>query len=123
MFAGRFARQLARALNGRPAQLGPAALRWTVTIATWAGALLMLDSGIIHLRLWADGGYRGIAVIGPLFLVQGVAGILLAVVLGVFRRLWLMVAGAVLLAGAAVLLAAGRPRSGARTVRVWPPAG
>jgi len=32
-------------------------------------------------------------------------------------------AGAVLLAGAAVLLAAGRPRSGARTVRVWPPAG
>ncbi len=31
-------------------------------------------------------------------------------------------AGAVLLAGAAVLFVAGRPRSGARTVRVWPPA-
>ncbi len=164
VFSGRFARQLARGLNGRPGQLGPAALRWTVNIATWAGALLVLDSGIIHLRLWADGGYRGIAVIGPLFLVQGVTGILVAVVLGVFRRLWLMVAGAilmaatatglllsvhiglfgyreslavpyagmslvaeaagaVLLAGAAVLLAAGRPRRGVRTVRVWPPAG
>jgi hypothetical protein len=32
-------------------------------------------------------------------------------------------AGAVLLAGAAVLLAAGRLGFGARTVRVWPPAG
>ena len=164
VFAGRFERQLVRALNRRPAQLGPAALRWTVNIASWAGALLMLDSGIIHVRLWADGGYRGIAVIGPLFLVQGVAGILLAVVLGVFGRLWLMAAGAVLmaataaglllsvngglfgyreslavpyagvslveeaagavlLAAAAVLVAAGRPRSVARTVRVWPPAG
>ncbi len=161
--AGRFAHQLARALNGRPGQLRPAALRWTVNIVTWAGALLMLDSGIVHLRLWADSGYREIAVIGPLFLAQGVAGILLAVVLAVFRRRWLMVAGAVLmaataaglllsvhvglfgfreslavpyagrslvdeaagavlLAGAAVLLVAGRPRSGARTVRVWPPA-
>jgi hypothetical protein len=32
-------------------------------------------------------------------------------------------AGAVLLAGAAVLLAAGRLRSGARSVRVWPTGG
>jgi hypothetical protein len=161
--AGRFARQRARALNGRPGQLGRAALGWRVNNVTWAGALLMLDSGIIHLRLWADSGYRDIAVIGPLFLAQGVAGILLAVVVGIFRRLWLMVAGAVLmaataaglllsvyvglfgfreslavpyagmslveeaagavlLAGAAVLLVAGRPRSVAHTVRVWPPA-
>lgn len=101
VFAGRFARELARALSCRPAQLRPAALRWTVNVLTWAGALLALGSGIIHLRLWADGGYQGIAVIGPLFLVQGVAGALLAVALAGFRRLWLMVAGAALLAATA----------------------
>ena len=161
--AGRFARQRARALNWRPGQLGRAALGWTVNIVTWAGALLLLDSGIIHLRLWAGSGYWDIAVIGSLFLAQGVVGILLAVVVGILRRPWLMVAGAVLmaataaglllsvyvglfgfreslavpyagmslveeaagavlLAGAAVLLVAGRPRSVAHTVRVWPPA-
>jgi hypothetical protein len=100
--ADRLPRRVARALNGRPAQLTPSALRWTVNVLILAGALLMLDSGVIHVRLWADGGYRGIAVIGPLFLVQGVAGILLAVALGVFRRLGLIIAGAGLMAATAV---------------------
>jgi len=35
VFAGRFARELARALNCRPVQLRPAALRWTVNVLTW----------------------------------------------------------------------------------------
>ena len=79
-------------------------MRWIVNGVTWAGALLVLASAVIHLRLWADGGYQGIAVIGPLFLAQGVAGILLAVALGVFRRLGLIWRGAMLAATAVGLL-------------------
>ncbi len=63
---------------------------------------------MIHLQLWSD-GYRDISVIGPLFLIQGIASIALALVLVVFRRLVLLAAGAVLLAATAVglLLSAG----------------
>ena len=100
--ADRFPRRVARLLNWRPAQVTAPALRWTANGLTWTGALLMLASAIIHARLWADSGYQGIAVIGPLFLAQGVAGILLAVALGVFRRLGLIMAGAGLLAATAV---------------------
>ena len=99
--ADRFPRRVARLLNWGPAQVTAPALRWTVNGLTWTGALLMLASAIIHVRLWADGGYQGIAVIGPLFLAQGVAGILLAVALGVFG-LGLIMAGAGLLAATAV---------------------
>jgi hypothetical protein len=74
-----------------------------------AGAALVIISAIIHLHLWAS-GYSGIAVIGPLFLAQGVIGTpFFAVVPGVFRRLGLLAAGAALMAGTAVRLAAQRP--------------
>ena len=43
-----------------------------MNIIALAGAALLVWSGVIHLQLWAD-GYRSISVIGPLFLVQGVA--------------------------------------------------
>jgi hypothetical protein len=85
-------RQLLQALNWRPAQIESPAVRWTVTVLAWAGAVLVLLSGLIHLKLY--GSYKGISVIGPLFLAQGIVGILLAVALGVFRRLWLVLAGA-----------------------------
>jgi hypothetical protein len=94
-------RQLLQALNWRPAQIGSPAARWTINVLAWAGAVLVLLSGLIHLKL--HGSYQGISVIGPLFLAQGIAGILLAVALGVFRRLWLMLAGA----GYCVATAAG----------------
>ena len=90
----RWPRQLLRALNCGPAQLGSPALRWTVTALALAGAILVLLSGLIHLKLWVNGGYQAISVIGPLFLAQGIVGILLAVALGVFRRLGLIMAGA-----------------------------
>jgi hypothetical protein len=63
---------------------------------------------VIHLQLWSD-GYRDISVIGPLFLIQGIASIALALPLVVFRRLVLLAAGAILLAATAVglLLSAG----------------
>ena len=100
--AGRFTRRVARPLNWGPAQVTAPAQRWTVNGLVWAGALLLLASGIIHVRLWADGGYQGIAVIGPLFLAQGVTGIGLAAALGLFRRLGLILAGAGLMAATAV---------------------
>jgi hypothetical protein len=90
-------------LGWGPAQLTSPAARWTVNILALAGAVLIIGSAVIHLRLWAQ-GYSSISVIGPLFLAQGVVSILFAVVLGVFRRLWLMVAGAGLMAGTLVAL-------------------
>ena len=82
--------------------------RWAVNVLAIAGAALMVWSGVIHLQLWAD-GYRSISVIGPLFLIQGVGGIALAVVLAVFRRVVLLAAGAVMMAATAagLLLSAG----------------
>lgn len=77
------------------------AARWAVNLLAIAGAALAAWSGVIHLRLWAE-GYKDISVIGPLFLVQGAGTILLAVVLLLLRRLVLMVAGAIALAATAV---------------------
>ena len=73
-----------------------------------AGAALLIWSAVIHLQLWSD-GYRDISVIGPLFLIQGIASIALALRLVIFRRLVLLAAGAILLAATAVglLLSAG----------------
>ena len=82
--------------------------RWAVTLLAVAGAALLAWSGVIHLQLWSD-GYRDISVIGPLFLIQGIASIVLALALAVFRRLALLAAGAVTAAATAVglLLSAG----------------
>lgn len=103
-FPGRFARFV---LTG-PAQLTSPLSRWAVTLLAVAGAALLVWSGVIHLQLWSD-GYRDISVIGPLFLIQGITSIALALALIVFRRLVLLAAGAVLLAATAVglLLSAG----------------
>ena len=75
--------------------------RWAVTLLAVAGAALLVWSGVIHLQLWSD-GYRDISVIGPLFLLQGIASIVLAVALAVFRRFALLAAGAVTAAATAV---------------------
>jgi hypothetical protein len=96
-------RRVLRMLAWRPAQVTSPAARWTVNILALAGAVLIIGSAIIHLRLWAQ-GYSGISVIGPLFLAQGVVSIPFAVALGVFRRLGLIVAGAGLMAGTVVAL-------------------
>ena len=98
----------ARLLARGPARLRSPSVRWAVNILAIAGAALMVWSGVIHLQLWSD-GYRSISVIGPLFLIQGVGGIALAVVLAVFRRVVLMAAGAVMMAATAagLLLSAG----------------
>jgi hypothetical protein len=103
-----FPRRSARLLLSGPASLTSPAARWAVTLLAVAGAGLLVWSGVIHLQLWSD-GYRSISVIGPLFLIQGIASIVLAVALVAFRRLVLLAAGAVLAVATAagLLLSAG----------------
>ncbi len=51
-------------------------------IVTAAAALV---SAVVHLLLWVD-GYRDISVIGPAFLLNAVAGAVIAVLLLVWRH-------------------------------------
>lgn len=64
-----------------------------LALAATGGGFLVW-SAVIHLILWAD-GYKDISVVGPLFLVQAIACILLAVAIVAFRWLVLLAAGAV----------------------------
>ena len=75
----------------------PALARTLFTLLILAGAGLTVYSGYIHLYLWGRQPYpySAIPTIGPLFLVQGIVGILLGVLVVATRRLF------------AVLLAAG----------------
>ncbi len=74
----------------------PAGL-WASTVLV-VGAALLVASAVIHLHLWAS-GYRNIRTIGPLFLVQGVFAIILAVSVALIRRVFIAVLGALYAAG------------------------
>ena len=63
------------------------------TVLCLAGAVLLVVSAVIHLHLWST-GYRHIPTIGPLFLLQGIAGIALALVVAATRRGWAALIGA-----------------------------
>jgi hypothetical protein len=54
--------------------------------------VLVALTSSIHLHLWAD-GYRSIPVVGPLFLVQGIAGAVLTLALIGWRRMLTAVVG------------------------------
>jgi hypothetical protein len=69
--------------------------RWTVLVLGGTGAGFLVWSAVIHLELWSD-GYKSISVIGPLFLVQAIACILMAVAIVALRWLALLAAGAAL---------------------------
>jgi hypothetical protein len=64
-------------------------------------AVLMLVSGFVHVHLW-DIAYRHVATLGPLFLVQAIAALVLAVLLAVTRRGAVVVASLGLMAGTIV---------------------
>jgi hypothetical protein len=91
-----------RFLLRRPGALRSRVARWTVIVLGGIGAGFLVWSGVIHLMLWSD-GYKDISVIGPLFLVQGIASIVVAAAVVALRRLALLAAGAV----AGVATAAG----------------
>jgi hypothetical protein len=63
--------------------------------AVVVAAVLMVCSALIHIHLW-DIAYRHVATLGPLFLVQAVAALVLAVVL-VATRLVVVALGCVAL--------------------------
>lgn len=52
-----------------------------------AAAVTLAVSAAVHLHLWST-GYRHLPTVGPLFLLQAVAGFVLAAVLMVTRRVW-----------------------------------
>jgi hypothetical protein len=83
-----------RFLLRRPGALQSRIARWTVLVLAGIGAGFLVWSGVIHLMLWSD-GYKDISVIGPLFLVQAIGCIILAVAIVAFRWLALIAAGAV----------------------------
>jgi hypothetical protein len=61
----------------------------------------MVASGLIHVYLWHV-AYRHVATLGPLFLVQVVSALVLAVLLAALRRGTLVVAATALMAGTIV---------------------
>ena len=59
---------------------------------------MLVVSGAIHLHLWST-GYQHIATIGPLFLLQGIVGILIGLAVAVSRHYRVALAGALFAAG------------------------
>jgi hypothetical protein len=73
--------------------------------AMWAlfiiDAGLLVASGLIHLHLW-DIAYRHVATLGPLFLLQAISAIVLAVAVLATRHILAVAAGLALAAGTIV---------------------
>ena len=69
--------------------------------AAVAAAVLMICSGLIHIHLW-DIAYRHVATLGPLFLVQAIAALVLAVVLVATRAVAAALGCIVLMLGTVV---------------------
>jgi hypothetical protein len=66
-----------------------------LTLLIAAGAGLIVYSGYIHLYLWGRQPYpySAIPTIGPLFLLQGIVGILIGVLVVVTRRFFAVLLG------------------------------
>ena len=60
--------------------------RLATNLLTWSGSLLVVGSSVIHYYLWDSQGYRHIPTIGPLFLMQAVVGVVLAVATSAVRN-------------------------------------
>ncbi len=69
-----------------------------ISLLAWAGSVLLVASALVHFHLWST-GYRHIPNIGPLFLLQAIAGIVLAVAVAVSRHVLVMLAGALFAVG------------------------
>jgi hypothetical protein len=92
-----------RLLTRSPRVIPSPGLRTTVTVLILVGAVLTVISGVIHLYLWGEtNGYREIATIGPLFLVQAISALIIGVATAALRWLATVLAAAGLLAGTAI---------------------
>jgi hypothetical protein len=89
-----------------PAHLASLAARVAITIVIAGGAACTVYSGYIHLYLWGRQPYpyRDIPTIGPLFLVQGVAAIIIGLMVIASRRVGALLVGAGLLVVSAAAL-------------------
>jgi hypothetical protein len=93
------------ALSRRPADLRPVSWRAVVTVMIAVGAVCTVGSGVIHLYLWGKQyGYRDIPTIGPLFLLQGIAAILIGLLIIVTRRVAALLVAAGLLVASVIAL-------------------
>jgi hypothetical protein len=82
-----------RFLLRKPEALESRIARWTIFVLGATGGGFLVWSGVIHLELWSD-GYKDISVIGPLFLVQAIVCIILAVAIVALRWMALLAVGA-----------------------------
>ena len=70
-----------------------------VLVLVAAGAAAIIASAVVHLYLWGkEDGYRAVPTVGPLFVLQGIAGCLLGPVMLIVRRVVTDAAGAVYMA-------------------------
>ena len=93
------------ALLRRPADLRSLPWRVVVTAVIAAGAVCTVGSGVIHLYLWGKQyGYRDIPTIGPLFLIQGIAAILIGLLVIVSRQVGVLLVAVVLLVASVAAL-------------------
>jgi hypothetical protein len=69
------------------------------------GAAMVATSAIIHLYLWGkEDGYRHVPTVGPMFLLQGIVGCLLAIAVVIKRHVITALAGAVYMAASVAAL-------------------
>jgi hypothetical protein len=72
----------------------PKAVSMAATVGFAAGGLLVLWSAYIHFHLWNEPqGYRHISVIGPLFLLQSIGGLVVGLAVVAVRRVWVAICG------------------------------
>jgi hypothetical protein len=89
----------------RPGDLASLGSRVVITLVIAAGAVCTVGSGVLHLYLWGKQyGYRDVPTIGPLFLIQGIAAILVGLLVILSRRVAVLLVGAGLLAASVVAL-------------------
>lgn len=89
-----------RLLWASPAVVVPSTSRRLVTTVLMViGAATIAWSGFVHLKLWNQkNGYAQLPVVGKMFLLQGIACLVLALAAVVLRRLVVAVLGALLMA-------------------------
>jgi hypothetical protein len=69
-------------------------LSMAATVLFVIGGALLIWSAAVHFHLWSEtDGYRTIPTIGPLFLLQSIAGLVIGIGVVVVRRLWAAVIG------------------------------
>jgi hypothetical protein len=89
----------------RPADLRSLPWRAVVTVMIAGGAVCTVASGVIHLYLWGKQyGYRDVPTIGPLFLIQGIAAILVGLLVIANRRVAVLLVAAGLLVASVIAL-------------------